>query len=208
MTTPRVAAALEELRAALLEELLGTISTTLGSAAGSGVLDPLSGPSRGSGRGRGTTATAGTKARPKGAKRTQEELAEQAKTVLAFVKKNPGSRAEHISKGTGIDPTRENLRDPEKNVTIGSRFLGHLYKTFKRFTILIPTGYNAGPGYVKRALRLRGTYDADEFVESIADDQARNYTKRVTGSYFTYSWLYEKTIPEMPNTFPKDVLPK
>jgi len=116
--------------------------------------------------------------------------------------------AKDFSKGTGIDPTRENLRDPEKNVTIGSRFLGHLYKTFKSFTILIPTGYNAGPTAVRRMLKLRGTYAPDEFVESIVDDQARNYTKRVTGSYFTYSWLYEKTIPSMPNQFPADVLPK
>ncbi|HEY5950661.1 MAG TPA: transglycosylase SLT domain-containing protein [Kofleriaceae bacterium] len=116
--------------------------------------------------------------------------------------------AKDFSKGTGIDPTRENLRDPEKNVTIGSRFLGSLYKTFKGFTILIPTGYNAGPTAVRRMLKVRGTYDADAFVESIVDDQARNYTKRVTGSFFTYSWLYEKKIPDMPNTFPADILPK
>jgi soluble lytic murein transglycosylase len=116
--------------------------------------------------------------------------------------------AKDFSKGTGIDPTRENLRDPEKNVTIGSRFLGSLYKRFKGFTILIPTAYNAGPGYVNRALKLRGQLAPDEFVESIGDDQARNYTKRVTGTFFTYSWLYEQKIPEMPNTFPKDVLPK
>jgi soluble lytic murein transglycosylase len=116
--------------------------------------------------------------------------------------------AKDYSKGTGIDPTRENLRDPEKNVTIGGRFLGHLYKAFKGFTVLIPTGYNAGPAAVRRMLKLRGTYAADEFTESIVDDQARNYTKRVTGSFFTYSWLYEKTIPEMPNQIPADVLPK
>ena len=116
--------------------------------------------------------------------------------------------AKDFAKGTGIDPTRENLRDPEKNVTIGSRFLGSLFKSFKSFTILIPTAYNAGPGYVRRALKARGTLAPDEFVESIVDDQARNYTKRVTGSYFTYSWLYEKKIPEMPNAFPADVLPK
>ena len=116
--------------------------------------------------------------------------------------------AKDFSKGTGIDPTRENLRDPEKNVTIGSRFLGHLFKAFKSFTILIPTGYNAGPAAVRRMLKLRGHLAPDEFVESIVDDQARNYTKRVTGTYFTYSWLYEKTIPEIPNVFPKDVLPK
>ena len=34
--------------------------------------------------------------------------------------------AKDFAKGTGIDPTRESLRDPEKNVTIGSRFLGSL----------------------------------------------------------------------------------
>ena len=48
--------------------------------------------------------------------------------------------AKDFAKGTGIDPTRENLRDPEKNVTIGSRFLGHLFKTFKNFTALVPPG--------------------------------------------------------------------
>ncbi len=115
--------------------------------------------------------------------------------------------AKDFAKGTGIDPTRENLRDPEKNVTIGSRFLGSLYKRFNGFAALVPTGYNAGPGYVRRVLKLRGHLAPDEFVESIVDDQARNYTKRVTGSYFTYSWLYEKKIPDMPNAFPKDVLP-
>lgn len=115
--------------------------------------------------------------------------------------------AKDYSKGTGIEPTRENLRDPEKNVTIGSRFLGSLYKRYNGFTILIPTAYNAGPGYVRRVLKMRGHLAPDEFVEAIVDDQARNYTKRVTGTYFTYSWLYEQKIPEMPNAFPKDLLP-
>ncbi|MEO8706568.1 MAG: transglycosylase SLT domain-containing protein [Kofleriaceae bacterium] len=116
--------------------------------------------------------------------------------------------AKDFSKGTGIDPTRENLRDPEKNVTIGSRFLGHLFTTFKQFTMLVPPGYNAGPAGTRRMLKARGTMDSDEFVEAIVDDQARNYSKRVLGTFFTYSWLYEKKIPAMPNTIPKDLLPK
>jgi hypothetical protein len=100
MTTPRVAAALEELRAALLEELLGTITNTLGSTLGSDALAPLA-----AGRSRRSAAAAApsSRRRAKGAKRTQEEIAEQGKTVLAFVKKNPGSRAEQISKETGIE---------------------------------------------------------------------------------------------------------
>ncbi|HUJ61724.1 MAG TPA: transglycosylase SLT domain-containing protein [Kofleriaceae bacterium] len=116
--------------------------------------------------------------------------------------------AHDFAKGTGIDPTRENLRDPEKNVTIGSRFLGSLYKDWNNFTLLVPTSYNAGPGGVRRMLRVRGTWDGDEFVEGIVDDQARNYTKRVLGSYFTYSWLYEHTVPEIPNKIPAELLPK
>ena len=49
---------------------------------------------------------------------------------------------------------------------------------------------------------------SDEFIEAIVDDQARNYSKRVLGSYFTYTWLYENKIPEMPNTIPTELLPK
>ncbi|MEJ7598050.1 MAG: transglycosylase SLT domain-containing protein [Kofleriaceae bacterium] len=115
--------------------------------------------------------------------------------------------AKDFAKGTGIDPTRESLRDPEKNVTIGSRFLGFLFSHFKNFTLLVPPGYNAGPAAVRKMLRLRGSYDTDEFIEAIGDDQARNYSKRVLGTFFTYSWLYETKIPELPITFPKD-LPK
>jgi soluble lytic murein transglycosylase len=116
--------------------------------------------------------------------------------------------AKDFSRGTGIDPTRENLRDPEKNVTIGGRFLGSLYKKWNGYTLLVPPSYNAGPAGVTRMLKARGTWDADEFVEGIVDDQARNYTKRVLGSYFTYSWLYEHAVPELPLKIPAELLPK
>ena len=116
--------------------------------------------------------------------------------------------ATDFSKGTGIAPTRENMFDPEKNVTVGSRFLGHLFARYEGFALLVPPGYNAGPGAVRRMLKARGTLDADEFIESIVDDQARNYSKRVLGSFFTYSWLYEQKVPEMPNTIPTKLLPK
>jgi soluble lytic murein transglycosylase len=116
--------------------------------------------------------------------------------------------AKDYSKGTGIDPTRENLRDPEKNVTIGSRFLGSLFKRWKGFTLLVPPSYNAGPAGVNRMLRARGTWDADEFIEGIGDDQARNYSKRVLGTFFTYTWLEDGKVPEIPNRIPTELLPK
>ncbi len=116
--------------------------------------------------------------------------------------------AKDFAKGTDIPPTRESMFDPEKNVTVGGRFLGFLVKNFKGFMLLVPPGYNAGPAAVKRMLKVRGTWDADEFIEGIVDDQARNYSKRVLGTYFTYSWLYEHTVPTMPNTIPTELLPK
>jgi len=118
------------------------------------------------------------------------------------------STAHDFSRGTGIDPTRENLRDPEKNVTIGSRFLGSLFKDWNGYLLLVPTSYNGGPNFVRKALRLRGTWDADEFVEGIVDDQARDYTKRVLGTFFTYSWLYNGEVPEIANVIPKALIPK
>ena len=115
---------------------------------------------------------------------------------------------ERFAKGTGFAATRENLRDPEKNVTIGSRFLGYLYTHWKGFTMLVPPSYNAGEGYTRRVMRTRGTLAADEFVEAILDDDIRNYAKRVLGTYFTYSWLYEQAVPVMPNAIPKELIPK
>ena len=125
--------------------------------------------------------------------------------------------AKDFSKGTNIAPTRENMFDPEMNVTVGGNFLGHLFTRFKRFTLLVPPGYNAGPAAVNRMLKLRGTWDADEFIEGIVDDQARNYSKRVLGTFFTYSWLYDDIasspsgtgkVPVMPLAIPAELIPK
>ena len=117
------------------------------------------------------------------------------------------STATRFAKGTGIAPTRDNLRDPDKNVTIGSRFLGFLFTQWAGFAHLVPPSYNAGEGAVKRMLKLRGTWPADEFIEGIVDDQARNYSKRVLASFFAYTWLYDHRVPVMPNPIPATLIP-
>ena len=80
--------------------------------------------------------------------------------------------------------------DPAKNLEIGSRFLGFLWKRFDEAAPLAIAGYNAGEGAVDRWLGERGDLALDEFMETIPYDETRNYTKRVLASYFTYSWLY------------------
>jgi soluble lytic murein transglycosylase len=99
----------------------------------------------------------------------------------------------------GAIVTRELLQDPAKNLEIGSRFLGFLWKHFDAAAPLAIAGYNAGEGAVDRWLGERGDLAMDEFMETIPFDETRNYTKRVLASYFTYSWLYGKQpVPTLP----------
>ena len=99
----------------------------------------------------------------------------------------------------GATVTREVLLDPAKNVEIGSRFLGFLWKHFDAAAPLAIAGYNAGEAAVDRWLGERGDLAMDEFMETIPYDETRNYTKRVLASYFTYSWLYGKQpVPTVP----------
>jgi hypothetical protein len=72
---------------------------------------------------------------------------------------------------------------------------------------LIPPSYNAGENAVTRWLEARGEQAADEWIESIVDDQPRGYSKRVIASFFTYTYLYTGEIPRLGNTIPRRLLP-
>jgi soluble lytic murein transglycosylase len=99
----------------------------------------------------------------------------------------------------GSTVTREVLLDPTKNVELGSRFLGFLWKRFDSAPPLTIAGYNAGEAAVERWLNERGTLAMDEFMETIPYDETRNYTKRVLASFFAYSWLYaDAPVPTVP----------
>lgn len=114
--------------------------------------------------------------------------------------------ARRFGKDTGIEITRANLRDPDKNVTIGSRFLAFLWQKWRRRALLVPPSYNAGENAVARWLRDRGDLPADEFLETIKADQPRRYSKRVMSSYFTYSYLYRGVIPKVSFRSPDELL--
>jgi soluble lytic murein transglycosylase len=117
--------------------------------------------------------------------------------------------ARRFARGTGIAVTRENLRDPVKNVTIGSNFLAYLHTIFEgRVGLMVPS-YNAGEGRTWRWLFERHwpQWQWDEWEEEIPGDQARNYTKRVLGSYFVYAYLADGSVPVIPNDLPVRLVP-
>jgi soluble lytic murein transglycosylase len=115
--------------------------------------------------------------------------------------------ARRFAQGTGITVDRQTLRDPESNVTIGARFLGFLWSKWDGYVPLVPPSYNAGETAVTRWLKARGQQAADEWIESIVDDQPRGYSKRVIGSFFTYTYLYTGEIPQIGNTIPRRLIP-
>lgn len=114
--------------------------------------------------------------------------------------------AQRFGKGLGFDISRETLRDPEKNVAVGSRWLAFLWTTFRQNLPLVIAGYNAGEGAAWRWLCQRGDWAVDEFGEAIPYDETRNYTKRVLATFFAYSYLRDRTIPVVGNEIPKDVI--
>ena len=78
------------------------------------------------------------------------------------------------------------------------------------YVTLEPCAMCAGAIVLARVPRVvYATADPIEGHKSqFVDDQARNYSKRVLGTFFTYSWLYEDAVPEIPNTIPPELIPK
>jgi soluble lytic murein transglycosylase len=99
----------------------------------------------------------------------------------------------------GARVTRDVLMDPAKNLQLGSRFLGALWRRFDGVAPLAIAGYNAGEAAVDRWLGEHPDLAIDELMETIPYDETRNYTKRVLASYFAYSWLYsDHPVPDVP----------
>jgi len=106
----------------------------------------------------------------------------------------------------GLPYSREALRDPVINVTIGAREMGDLWQRTHGAAALAIAGYNAGEGAVHRWLKgARAGETLDEFIEAIPYDETRGYTKRVLSSFFAYRWLYDDgdPVPPLPQPLPR-----
>lgn len=98
MTSPAILAAFETLVQAIRADVRQELLSLLGGGGQPAPLS-LSRPTRQ--RRRGETI-ARAKARPKGAKRTANEIDELIGHTLKFIKANPGSRSEQIAEGLGV----------------------------------------------------------------------------------------------------------
>ena len=79
-----------------------------------------------------------------------------------------------------------NIKDPELNLAIGSRYLHYLFGYFRDNPFLAVAAYNAGEGNVGKWVTRFGAIPSDEFVEHIPFRETRHYVKRVLGTYQAY----------------------
>ena len=104
--------------------------------------------------------------------------------------------AKQMAKKADGKVSRRRLTEPDLNVRLGCRYLAHVRDVARAVTPLLPAGYNAGAGALRRWLNARGSLPLDLFVELIPYDEARGYTKRVVASWATYRVLYGKGLKD------------
>ena len=99
------------------------------------------------------------------------------------------------------------LKEPETNIRLGSRYLMRLLKKFDGSLPLVAASYNAGPHRVESWLTAFGNLDMDEFIEHIPFVETRNYVKKVTQYFGIYSKLYDKQMEKKTLTWLNEMVP-
>lgn len=84
------------------------------------------------------------------------------------------------------------LDDPANNLKIGARYLDSVIKSSGGSPFLALAGYNAGPGRVRQWLGQWGNVPTDEYVERIPFRETRGYVRRVTTTWQTYRYQFDK----------------
>ena len=83
----------------------------------------------------------------------------------------------------------EMLFDPEINIDLGCWYINYLKERFLNDSILVISGYNAGPGTTSKWLEQYDRSDLDNFVENIPYAETREHIKKVIKSYHMYKRL-------------------
>jgi soluble lytic murein transglycosylase len=111
-----------------------------------------------------------------------------------------------VAPEVGLEYTDDLLYDPERNIQVGSWYIGSLAQKFKfKYQIPIASGsFNSGPRPVMKWLDKFGDRPIDEFVELVAYSQTREYMKKVTDAYARYLYLYKGVDYEQPLTVDKN----
>jgi soluble lytic murein transglycosylase len=106
--------------------------------------------------------------------------------------------AKSVARQLKIHYSKQKLTaSPVHNVRLGSAYLGKLRDNYDGSLILTLAAYNAGPGNVRRWIKLNGdprsfsSLDAIDWIESIPVSETRNYVQRVLENLTIYGFRFE-----------------
>jgi soluble lytic murein transglycosylase len=100
------------------------------------------------------------------------------------------STAKSVAKKSGLSFKETDLFQPEKNITLGSRYLSQLLGTFDGNRILATAAYNAGPTRVKKWLNKEDSQKLpyDVWIETIPYKETRNYVQNIMAFSVIYGY--------------------
>lgn len=97
--------------------------------------------------------------------------------------------AEDTAKKLGMEYNKEDLKDPEINIKLGTKYFSILNETYKNISIAL-TAYNAGSGNVDKWIQ-EGTLLADgSNIENIPFRETNNYVRKILRDYEIYKRIW------------------
>ena len=90
----------------------------------------------------------------------------------------------------GIELKDINLKDPDCNINLGTKYFVSLLKYYKGNYYLAIASYNAGIGTVQRWIDNGVIKQDGSDIENIPYKETNNYIRKVLKNYRTYEELY------------------
>jgi soluble lytic murein transglycosylase len=103
--------------------------------------------------------------------------------------------AKYIARNLGESYSASGANSGDTNIRYGTWYMSDILGKLNYQPVLATAGYNAGPNNAKRWQPTYGALAADQYVESIAYPETRNYVKHVMENATIYSSLLGRSQP-------------
>jgi soluble lytic murein transglycosylase len=94
------------------------------------------------------------------------------------------------------------LTDPDKNILLGTTYLGQMAQRYDGNRVLATAAYNAGPHRVDAWLPQAGQVDPRIWIENIPFNETRTYVKRVLAAETIFHWRMTGSVQRLSAAMP------
>lgn len=99
------------------------------------------------------------------------------------------STAYEVAKEIEKEITKEDIRNPETNIQLGTKYISNLIKRYKNIELAV-VAYNAGIGNVDSWIEEGIIKENGENIENIPFKETNNYIRKIVRNYKIYKQLY------------------